>query len=51
LRFILQLQRAQRGPLQAIYEVRYSKPLTSSLWAIGGKLVKLFDEASESDAA
>ena len=42
-RFVLQLSRVQRGPLLAVYEVRYSKALTSSLWAVGGKLVNLND--------
>ena len=45
IRFVLQLQRSQREQLEAIYEVRYCKTLTSSLWAVGGKLVNLSDKA------
>ncbi len=51
VRFILRLERVQKEPLQATYEVRYCKPLTSNLWAVGGKLLNLSDTPIKSNAA
>ena len=50
-RFVLQLQRTQRETLQAVYEVRYCKPLTGNLFAVGGKLVSLSDSMTTPAAA
>jgi hypothetical protein len=46
-RFILQLPRFQQPPLQAHYEVRYSKPLTRNMYAIGANLVNVVDSAAK----
>ncbi|MBV8782393.1 MAG: PilZ domain-containing protein [Phycisphaerae bacterium] len=50
-RFVLQLQRVQREPLLANYEVRYCKLLSSNIWAVGGKLVNLNSTEADSSAA
>jgi hypothetical protein len=50
-RFILRLVRSQQGALLAHYEVRYSKPLTKTLFSVGAKLVNLSDSTAEADAA
>jgi hypothetical protein len=50
-RFILRMMRVQDTVLLAHYEVRYSKPLTGSLFSVGAKLVNLSDGAADSTAA
>jgi hypothetical protein len=50
-RFILRLLRTQQTTLLAHYEVRYSKPLTRSLFSVGAKLVNITESLIDADAA